>query len=265
MTIDAPVTPLELPSGPAGGRLVLFGGTFDPPHRAHVELPLAARELIESSHARSPGAAGQTWLAFVPAARSPHKQHGPEASDADRLAMLRLALEEAGSPPRVLIWTDEIDRAEQAHRSPAGQAEPSYMVDTIRRAATAAPGWTLSLLIGADQALSFHRWRDARRILDLAEVFVLPRAEIASPAVLTERLRGTGEWSQAELDRWKRAMLPTRTLEVAATPVRAWLREPSRHAAELQDALGASVLRYIRRHGLYGAPPPQAVASPGTA
>lgn len=260
MTCDAPVTALELPSGSAGGRLVLFGGTFDPPHRAHVELPLAARGLIESRRAPGSGGAGETWLLFVPAARSPHKQRGPEANDQDRLAMLRLALEEAGSPPRVRIWTDEIDRA-----ASNGGREPSYMIDTIQRAASAAPGWRLSLLIGADQALWFHRWREARRILELADVFVLPRAEVASATALAERLRSMGDWSEAELARWKEAVLATPTLEVAATPVRAWLREPSRHAAALEGALGTSVLRYIRRHGLYGAPPPPATASSGAA
>src|SRR5690606_22048246 len=104
----------------------------------------------------------------------------------DRLAMLRLALSEAGASEgaadRIAIWTDEIDRERWAAEAGA-EARPSYMVDTLRRAARAvgrggaageaAP--SLTLLIGADQALAFHCWAECREVLRLAEVVVMPR------------------------------------------------------------------------------------------
>jgi nicotinate-nucleotide adenylyltransferase len=252
---EAPVTPLEVPKGAPGGgaRLVLFGGTFDPPHRAHVELPLAARTLIEARFGEG------AWLVFVPAARSPHKEHGPEVGDEERLAMLRIALGEAGvregEADRVAIWTDEMDRARWAAERGEERA-PSYMAETLRRVgrAVASPFQAMALLLGADQALAFHRWAEAREILRMAEVFVMPRDEVGTGAALVGRLRELGVWSEEELARWAGAVLGLPMVDLAATPVRVWLRAPGRHEAALAAALGPAVLRYVRERGLYGTP-----------
>lgn len=52
----------------------------------------------------------------------------------------------------------------------------SYMVETLAELVETHPEWSLSLVIGADQASAFHRWKDPERILDLAQVVVLSRA-----------------------------------------------------------------------------------------
>jgi nicotinate-nucleotide adenylyltransferase len=150
--------------------VVLFGGTFDPPHLAHAQLAHEARDRAAADH---PGSA---WLLAVPAARSPHKSAGPIASDAHRAAMLRLAFADV---PRAAVWTDELDRAAAARA--AAKPDASFAIDTLRRArawldAHGGSAVTLRLLIGADQALALHRWREPAALIALAPPLIMLRA-----------------------------------------------------------------------------------------
>src|SRR5262245_39793105 len=97
---EPPITPVPLPVTVQD--VLLFGGTFDPPHLGHVRIPIQVLDRAMPAGA---------FLLYVPAARSPLKESGPQASDADRVEMLRLVLTELGTPNRTAIWTDELDRA----------------------------------------------------------------------------------------------------------------------------------------------------------
>jgi nicotinate-nucleotide adenylyltransferase len=176
---------------------------------------------------------------LVPAARSPFKGVRPTA-DEHRLTMLRLAVR---ATERTAIWTDEIDRAR------AG--EPSYWIVTLRRARAARPGAKLWFLIGSDQAADFHRWRDARAILDLATPIVMPRAPITTPESLAASMRDVGAWTVEEIARWRVALAPLTPVESSATQARAILRSRGPDDPALRDLLDPGVLEYIRAHELY--------------
>jgi len=232
---DPPVTHLPVP--PEASGVVVFGGTFDPPTLAHVQMACATRDAM----------APEAWLLFVPAARSPHKQAGPSAGDADRLTMLHAAI---ASCPRTSIWTDELDRAR-------GGAAPSYMIDSLRRLLSARPDLRLRLLIGADQAESFARWRSAREIIELAEPLVMLRAPSETADALLDAMREASDWSDAELKRWagRIASIPARG--ASATEAREILaalaggrREPAQ-AKRLDALLAPEVLAIIADRGLY--------------
>lgn len=281
----APVTPLPL--GPGARRVLLFGGTFDPPHTGHTRLPAAARDRLW------PGR-DDAWIVFVPAARSPHKTTAARASDEDRVAMLRRAAEGIA---RAVVWTDEIDRARWS--ASRGVEAPSYTVDTVDRAREvlpAAPRIELRLLIGADQAAAFHRWRSPRRIIALAPPVVMSRTLAGSPALagdsratapegpvggglwgepdsagpavaparaaaavirgaagatLRDTLEQTGAWTPGELEDWELRALETPLIPVSSTAVRAALASPTRDRDSLRRMLGDSVLAYIDAKGLY--------------
>jgi len=209
--------------------VALFGGTFDPPHLAHTSLADLGRQAIE----RRTGA--PATLVFVPAARSPHKQDAPTATDAQRVQMLRLATSDV---PDCTIWTDELDRAVGG--------EPSYWARTLERAAAILPQRTVWFIIGADQAASFHRWRQPREMLQLARPIVLPRHPIAIAIELRAKLATAGFWTEQELDRWADSFVDIDLLRAASTEVR------DARGTPFETPLHPRVMEYARANNLYG-------------
>lgn len=213
-------------------RIIVVGGTFDPVHLAHTSLPQAARAAAKLDDA---------CLLYVPAARSPFKTDSPLASDADRIAMLNLA---TTNVPNASVWTDEIDRARATN-------SPSYTIDTLQRLrASIAPAVGMRLLIGADQAASFHKWRDPRTILSLAPALVMLRG--SDSATLLNSLKAVGFWNPQELATWSASVVPTPLSPISSTQLRDLLAAAgpaSEH--ELAECLDPAVLQYIRSRGLY--------------
>lgn len=209
-------------------RVLLFGGAFDPPHRGHIDLPLLARERV-----------GADFLLYIPAAAPPLKD-GPEASGEDRVAMLDAAL--AGDD-RAGVTDLELVRGGD-----------SYTLQTLEELRGLLPGAELRLLIGADQARQFHRWREARRVIDLAEPVVMLRPPHDDRAALLEAM--APHWTDEELRAWDRRFLDLPTRDIASTDLRRLLRErdespsPKDHAA-LEALLPAPVLEIVRERGLY--------------
>ncbi len=273
--------------------VVLFGGTFDPPHRGHVELPVRVRDELE----KRMECVGAGWLVYVPAARSPHKERGPAASDADRVEMLKRSLE---GVERVGVWTEEIDRArwvkeekrhgqdargmeekehglespcheeakahgleahateEKAHGQDAHATmkgtEPSYTVDTVWLArewldAQGMSGTALRLLIGADQAVGFDKWRSPRQIAQIASPVVMVRGDVGGSDDLVRRLKRTRYWRPEELELWREGMVEVGRLDVSATRIRAALRDGDESA--IAEWIAPGVAGYIRERGLY--------------
>lgn len=224
--------------------VLIFGGSFDPPHVYHTTAPRQALQSLLPE---------RSWLLYVPAASSPLKGRGPVASDAHRLAMLRLALGDGPCP--CSIWTDELDRAAR------GAPSPSYTIDTLERLARVlGPRVRLHLLIGADQALQFHRWKRARAILRAAPPWVLPRPAgegdrpaIETAAQLEVALRETGAWSPAEQRWWGKRVVKMPSVPVSSTRVRDALQQGN--GAALGDAIAPAVRAYIHSHRLYAAHP----------
>lgn len=131
-------------------RLGIFGGSFDPVHNGHLRLAeCCARQ------------AGLDAVWFVPAAVSPFKPNGPVASNADRVAMLRLALE---GRPGLQVSTLEIDRG-----------GVSYTVDTLRQIHEDQPDTELFFLMGADSLHDLPSWHEPEKILRLATPLVVQR------------------------------------------------------------------------------------------
>ncbi len=235
--MTTPHSPSPIPVPASARRVLLFGGSFDPPHRAHLELPPKAREAL-----------GLDWLVYVPAARSPHKQHSPGASGDDRLRMLELGL---SGIDRASVWDCEIRRADTGDG-------PSYTIDTIRLALRQRPDLQLRLLIGADQARSFHLWREPAAITRLAPPAVMGRADNdphtadTDAALINDIAR---YWPGDASRRWAASILRLPAVNASATRVRellaAW-NGSARPAPELAAMVPGPILGFIAERGLYG-------------
>lgn len=201
-------------------RTLLFGGSFDPPHRAHVEVPAQAADVL-----------GCERIVYIPAAQNPLKAGTEPTAGAHRLAMLKIAVRDM---PRAEISTIELDR---------GGA--SYFVETLEtlRNELAAEG-DLRFLIGADQTLEFRRWRSWRRILELATPAVVLRPPWTDRS-LREALVETYDAEDALV--WTKCIVAAPLLDINATDLRRRLAS----GADVSDAIDPAVLAYIRVHGLY--------------
>jgi len=179
-------------------RIGLLGGSFDPPHNGHL---LAAGDAFE--------ALMLDRLVFIPAAVQPLKAGQAEATAAQRLAMVRRL---ASDDPRFSVSSIEIDRGGL-----------SYTVDTLTVLAAQWPAAELFWLVGADMVESFPRWREPKRIAELATVVVLQRAGEApdlSPLPGAPRL------------------LPTRRIDISSTEIRHRVRAGKSIRGFVPDSVG---------------------------
>ncbi|MBD3221761.1 adenylyltransferase/cytidyltransferase family protein, partial [bacterium] len=153
----------------------LYGGSFDPVHAGH--LAVIGRLLADGLADR---------VLVVPAHRSPLKDEACSASGAERLHMLRLALDDpALDDPALAARRDrvEVDPREVT----AGRAVPT--VETLDQLAVEHPDGRWRLVIGGDHAGQFDRWRHPDRLLELAEVVVVSRGPLDLAPPLAGRAR----------------------------------------------------------------------------
>ncbi len=127
----------------------MFGGAFDPPHRAHLALARAAVRQL-----------GLDRLHVLPTGDAWHKARTLSPAE-DRLAMARLAF--AGLPA---VQVDD----RELRRTGA-----TYSVDTLRELQAEHPQAQLHLLMGEDQAADFTRWHAWQEIARLAVLCVAGR------------------------------------------------------------------------------------------
>lgn len=130
-------------------RLGVYGGTFDPVHHGHLAVARSVREAFDLDR-----------ILFIPARQSPLRAP-PLASASDRLAMVSRAIE---GVPGLEVSAIDVERP-----------EPSYMIDTLQGLASQRPTAELFLILGADALDELPAWRQAGRILVVAEVIAVPR------------------------------------------------------------------------------------------
>jgi nicotinate-nucleotide adenylyltransferase len=144
-------------------RVGVFGGAFDPPHKAHRELAQAALEQLRLDELRV-FPTGQAW----------HKDRVLTSSQ-HRLAMARIAFEDL---PGVMVDARELHRA-----------GATYTIDTLRELQHEQPGAAFFLVMGQDQAQAFTRWRDWEAIAQLATLCVARRPQAGQDDALPAQVR----------------------------------------------------------------------------
>ncbi len=193
-------------------RIGLFGGAFDPPHRAHEALVKTAISELALDR-----------LVVIPTGQAWHKPR--ELTPAShRLAMTRLAFADW---PQVTVDSQEIDRI-----------GPSYTMDTLRVVAASEPEAELFLIMGGDQAAALTTWREWQGILQLATICVAFRADSTRVSTLFEAEKMFPQ-------RFLHLNMPD--MPLSATQIRA-----SFIAGQPANTLvSEAVARYIADHHLY--------------
>ena len=217
----------------SGSRIGLFGGSFDPIHRGHVEPVLEAARALALDR-----------VLYLPTARPPHKQGPRYASALSRLAMVELALLDHDH-----LLVDPLELGEQVH----------YTIDTVRTLQEREPG-VYFLFLGADSLLEFDQWRAWRDIAAACELVVLRRPGFPLepdrwPEALREGLDPTrvhvidNHLWQASSTTLRGVLGAGRTSadSVARDARTAWANDDV--ASEM---LHPRVLQYVEKYGLYG-------------
>lgn len=130
-------------------KIGIFGGTFNPPHLAHLNI---AEDFF--------GRLSFDKLIIIPTYQPPHKQAQSLADGEDRLEMCRLLFDAENTE----ISDIEIRRQGK-----------SYTYDTLCQLEEKYPGAELYLIIGSDMLLSFHKWYRYEDILRKCTLCVLTR------------------------------------------------------------------------------------------
>jgi nicotinate-nucleotide adenylyltransferase len=136
----------------------MFGGAFDPPHRAHVALADAAVRQL-----------GLDRLYIFPTGDAWHKER-TLTPGGHRLAMACLAFDNV---PGAVVDNREMRRQ-----------GATYSIDTLRELRAEHPDSALFLLMGEDQAAGFSGWRAWNDIAQLATLAVAQRGPGAGVASL---------------------------------------------------------------------------------
>ena len=204
-------------------KVLLYGGTFDPPHNGHLNNLRAAADRVRPDK-----------VVVMPAGLSPFKQH-TSAPGALRLEMCSCfhALEEGmDAIPQLEVSGWEIEQAAAGNRN--------YTVLTVEKLARDYPGAQLYLAIGSDMLLSFegwHRWQD---ILRIARVVVTSRDIGDAPALHAKA-------KQLDPSGGRILFAPVQALPMSSSQLRARLANGEECEAELPE----EVRSVIRREGLY--------------
>ncbi|MFA4928151.1 MAG: nicotinate (nicotinamide) nucleotide adenylyltransferase [Patulibacter sp.] len=196
-------------------RIGIFGGTFNPPHLAHLILAECARDELELDR-----------VLLVLAPRPPHKQVDGDPGPDERLALCRAAV--ASEAGRIEVSDVELRRE-----------GPSYTADTLAGLRAEHPDDEFVLLLGGDSAAGLASWHRPADILRYAEIGVAERGD-DSHARAAETLRGLGA-----ADRFRPFAMPR--VDISSTLIRDRIRAGRTIHRLVPDAVEARV----QAQGLY--------------
>ena len=188
-------------------KIGLFFGSFNPIHTGH---------LIIANYMANHTALDKVWLVVSP--QNPLKKYGDLVNTYDRLEMAKLATDNA----------DNISVSDVELKLP----QPSYTIDTLTYLKEKYPEHKFVLIMGSDNLVNLHKWKNYKLILRDYEVFVYPRpgyenTELASHPSVTITL--------------------TPLMELSATFIRKSLAE----GKNIQYFVPDPVLKFIDSKSLY--------------
>ena len=120
----------------------LFGGVFDPVHRAHIQMAKMAADQLRLDSVR-----------WIPAGNPAHKEIDTSAKH--RLNMLQIALKNLKDERMV------IDQRELSNSI----SKPSYTCETIKSLMKDFPKKNFFWILGEDQLLKFKSWKNWKWLL----------------------------------------------------------------------------------------------------
>ncbi len=194
-------------------RIGIFGGTFDPIHTGHL---IMAENVLEQIHLDT--------VLFIPSGNPPLKDADNVADAEHRINMVNLAIEEN---PSFSVSDIEITQ---------NSDEPSYTVNTLMKLRQQYPAQQVKfyLIIGMDQLIDLHKWRDPGKLFLLSEVIVINR-----PGYLIQQVEN--EYSRQGI------FVPVPNIDISSTDIRFRVQENR----SIKYLVPGKVEKYITDNKLY--------------
>lgn len=204
----------------SGRRIGIMGGTFDPPHLAHVIPVEVAAAEFQLDH---------VW--FVPAFIPPHKQDQLRTDPYHRTAMLALALKNF---PGFRISPLELLRG-----------DVSFTVETIREIQSKLETHDrLFFIMGSDSFLDVHSWYRPAELLGSCEFIIINRG--ATEGDLQKNLENLQNYLQLNLNDSVH-FASSAYLPISSTDIRRMIAK----GLNVSNMIFPEVEAYIRKHSLY--------------
>ena len=196
-------------------RIVIFGGTFNPPTRAHLDIATEALYYLDAEK-----------VLFVPVSDL-YKKDDVEISY-HRVNMLNLAI---GNFRRLEIDFTEVDAVALTH---------TY--ETVEKIKSRYQDKELFLLIGADNLEDFKNWKNQRSIMENCSLLVVNRNNSSIDEIIE---------SNEILTEFKDKIIeaPIEEIEISSTEVRN--RIASGELEGLENLVDKEVIDYIVENKLY--------------
>ncbi len=128
----------------------LFFGSFNPIHIGHL---IIANFIVENSEL------DKIWFVVTP--QNPFKKKSTLLDDHHRLEMVNLAIQKY---PKFQLSNIEFSLP-----------QPSYTIDTLVSLQEKYPNHEFVLIMGKDNLITFHKWKNYEQILKYYKIFVYPR------------------------------------------------------------------------------------------
>ncbi len=137
-------------------KIGLLGGSFNPAHEGHLEISLRALEFLELDF---------VWWLVSPG--NPLKDETTIAPFEERLKSAK----KIANDPRIIV--SDMER----------NFETTYTVDTLERLIANLPSYHFVWLMGADNLVQFHQWKEWRRIAEIVPIAIFNRPSYSNASL----------------------------------------------------------------------------------
>lgn len=189
-------------------RVGLFFGSFNPIHIGHLVIADVMADQTDLE---------QVW--FVVSPLNPFKSSSSLLHEFDRLKMVELAIED-----NFKFRASDVE---------FNMPRPSYTADTLAYLSDKYPQNEFKLIIGEDNLVHFHKWKNYESVLENFGLYVYPRPQV--------------DKSKIKIKNENIKYIDSPMLDISAT----FIRSSIRNDHSVQYLLPSPVIDYIRFKKFY--------------
>lgn len=204
-------------------KIGIFGGTFDPVHKAHIRLAKQAMEELSLD---------EIW--FVPAYHPPHKNY--PITDFE----IRFRLLERSIRAYPTFVCSDFEKYREGK---------SYTVDTLEQLVEMYPETRFYFIMGADSLFEFETWKRPERIVELADLIVASRAvseEISRHIGIADKAKELEDKYTARIH-----ILHLKEVDISSSRLRLLCKDFDANATEISLYIPKEIIDIIRDEKIY--------------